>query len=415
MSIASVQSVKAPAAPRAPASAARLVSFLGLALFAASASTTIVGQEAGLALAVLGGLALWTQGRLASARALSLEPAALALVLSWTLSTLFAVEPQASFINMKKLLLLLIIYVFAWLTEDTRALERLVKLLVFVGALVAAYGIATYFLKYRLEEGYRVRATLSSTVTTAGIMLFVLSASLSLALSKISRRARVLFTAASLLSFGCLLLTFTRGAWLGALAALSLIALKSPSRSRRIVWGSIAVLAVAYLVSHNVEQRVASQVEERVSSVAQFGEMSIAGRVSMWLTATSIAQDRPAFGAGLMDLGRLYETYKRADSMFSSGHMHSNYFHVLAATGVLGLAAFVWFLYSICGLLVRNYVQVPREDRFLKAVCLGSTAGFCAFILAGIFEWNFGDAEVVSTLFCVVGLSCASERLRTTA
>jgi O-antigen ligase len=388
-----------------PSSAASRVSLLGLALFAASTSTTIVGQEIGLALMVLGGIALWAQGRLPSARVLSLEPAALALVLSWTLSTLFAIEPQASLINMKKLLLLLIVYGFAWLTEDRKTLERLVKLLVVVGAIVAVYGITTYFFNYRLEEGYRVRATLSSTVTTAGIMLFLLTISLSLALSKIPRRERVLFTAAGLLSFGCLLLTFTRGAWLGALAALPVIAVKSPSRSRRIIWGSIAILAVVYLLSN--------QVEERVASVTQFGETSIAGRISMWLTATSMAQDHPAFGAGLMDLGRLYESYRRADSMFSSGHMHSNYFHVLAATGILGLAAFTWFLYSVCGVLVRNYVRTPAGDRFLKAVCLGSLAGFCAFILAGIFEWNFGDAEVVSTLFCLVGLSCACERLGT--
>ncbi len=403
MNNASVQTVREPHTGKTPDPAARLVSLLGLALFAASTSTTIVGQEIGLALMVLGGTALWSQGRLTSARALSLEPAALALVLSWTLSTLFAVEPRASFVNMKKLLLLLIVYGFAWLTEDKRTLERLVKILVAVGAIVAAYGIATYFLKYRLEEGFRVRATLSSTVTTAGIMLFLLTTSVSLALSKIRRRDRLLFTTAGLLSFGCLLLTFTRGAWLGALVALPVIALKSPSRSRRLIWGSFAVLAAVYVLSNQVEQRVAS--------VTQFGETSIAGRISMWLAATGIAQDHPVFGAGLMDLGRLYEVYRRADSMFSSGHMHSDYFHVLAATGILGLAAFTWFLYSVCSLLVRNYARVSGGDRFLKAVCLGSTAGFCAFILAGVFEWNFGDAEVVSTLFCLVGLSCACERL----
>jgi O-antigen ligase len=386
-------------------SAARRVSLLGLALFAASTSTTIVGQEVGLALIVLGGVTLWVQGRLPAARVLSLEPAALALVLSWTVSTIFAVDPRASLINMKKLPLLLIVYGFAWLIEDRKTLERIVKLLLVVGAIVATYGIAMYFLKYDLEEGYRVRATLSSTVTTAGVMLLLLTVSVSLALSRIGRKERFLFATVSFLSYVCLLLTFTRGAWLGALAALPIIALKSPSKSRSAVWGSLAVLAVVY--------RLSSQVEERVVSVAQFGDTSIAGRVSMWLSATSIARDHPSFGAGLMDLGPLYEVFKRADSMFSSGHMHSNYFHVLAATGILGLAAFIWFLRSVCGLLVRNYARTPASDRFLKAVCLGSLAGFCAFVFAGMFEWNFGDAEVLSTLYCLVGISCACERLNT--
>ncbi len=383
------------------------VALAGLALFAASTSTTIVGQEIGLGLMVLGWLGLVLAGSTAGMRPLSIELPAAAIIVSWALSTAFALDPDASFVNMKKLLLLPIIYGFAWLIRDRRSLERLVRLLVLVGAAVSVYGIVTYFVGYGLEEGYRVRATLSSTVTMAGVLLFVLTLSLSLALSRIRRTDRVMFVLASVASFVCLLLTFTRGAWFGALVSLPVVAILSPSRSRRIVWGTIAVLAVLSLLT--------PRVEERVASVAQFEETSVAGRISMWLTATQVAQDDPAFGEGLMDLGPVYEEYKRPDSMFSSGHMHSNYFHVLASTGVLGLAVFLWFLYSVSRLLVRNYENTPAGDRFMKAVCLGSLAGFCAFVLAGVFEWNFGDAEVVSTLYCVVGLSCACSRLGVSA
>jgi putative inorganic carbon (HCO3(-)) transporter len=379
------------------------LSILGLAVFVASTSTSVVGQEIGLGLMLVGWIALLATGQFGRMNSLSIEAPVLALALAWTLSTIFAIEPQASLVNMKKLFLLPIVYGFAWLVQDRRTVERMVKLLVLVGALVSLYGIVTYFVGFELEEGYRVRATLSSTVTMAGVLLFILALSLSLALSRVDRRERLFFISASVLSFVCLLLTFTRGAWLGAIVSLLLIAYKSPSRGRRIVWGTVAILAAISILS--------PRVEERIASVAQLGEMSIAGRFSMWLSATEVAQDSPFFGVGLMDLGRVYNVYKRADSMFASGHMHSDFFHVLASTGIAGLLAFLWLLYSVCRVLVKNYAGTSHNERFMKAVCLGSLAGFCAFVLAGVFEWNFGDAEVVSTLYCLVGLSCACAAL----
>jgi len=379
------------------------LSVLGLTVFVASTSTSVVGQEIGLGLMLVGWIALLATGQFVRMNSLSIETPVLALALAWTLSTIFAIEPHASLVNMKKLLLLPIVYGFAWLVQDKRTLERMVKLLVLVGALVSLYGIVTYFVGFELEEGYRVRATLSSTVTMAGVLLFVLTLSLSLALSRVQRRDRWFFISASVLSFVCLILTFTRGAWLGAIVSLLLIAYKSPSRGRRIVWATIAILAAISILS--------PRVEERVASVAQVGEMSIAGRFSMWLSATEVAQDSPSFGAGLMDMGRVYDAYRRADSMFASGHMHSDFFHVLASTGIAGLVAFLWLLYSLSRVLVKNYARTSQDERFMKAVCLGSLAGFCAFILAGVFEWNFGDAEVVSTLYCLVGLSCACAAL----
>jgi O-antigen ligase len=380
------------------------ISLIGLLVFSASTSTTVVGQEIGLGFMFLGWLILWTRRAAPGTRPVSLEFPIIALAVAWTLSTIFALDPVPSLINMKKLFLIPIIYGFAWLIEDEKSLRTIVTVMLTVALIVSVYGIISYLRGSNLEESYRVRATMSSTVTLAGVLLLAFALSLSLTVSERVGKKRFLFLLATVFSFLCLTLTYTRGAWLGAIVAILLTFLLSSGRKKTASLVALVLIVIAPLASHHVR--------ERVTSFTQLPEMSISGRFSMWLSATQVAKDHPLFGVGLMDLKEVYDRYKRPDSGFRSGHMHSDFFQVLASTGLLGLAAFLWFLRSVCGLLLRNLLSTERKEGFLTAVCLGSLAGFCGFVTAGIFEWNFGDAEVVSMLYCLIGLACACTRIQ---
>jgi len=378
------------------------MSLIGLLIFSASTSTTIVGQEIGLGIMVVGWLILVMTHAVPGMRLLSLELPIAALAGAWTLSTVFALQPIPSLINMKKLFLIPIMYGFAWLVEDEKSLRTIVTVMLTAALIVSIYGIINYVTGNNLAESYRVRATLGSTVTLAGVLLLAFAVSISLTIIGDTGRWRFLFPVVSLFSFVCLILTYTRGAWLGAILAIIITFLFSTGRRKTALLVAIVLLVIAPLASQHVR--------ERVRSFAQLQEMSIGGRFSMWLSATETAKDRPFFGVGLMDLGKVYDKYKRPDSGFSSGHMHSDFFHVLASTGIVGLAAFLWLLRSICSLLLRNLLSMKRKQGFLFAVCLGTLAGFCGFVAAGMFEWNFGDAEVVSMLYCLIGLTCACAR-----
>jgi O-antigen ligase len=386
--------------------AGKWISLTGLLLFSASTSTTIVGQEVGLGLVFIGWLILWMKRAVPGMKPVSLELPIVALAAAWTLSTIFALEPVPSLVNMKKLLLIPIIYAFAWLIEEEKSLRLIVTVMLTVALLVSAYGIINYLTGSNLAESYRVRATLGSTVTLSGVLLLAFAVSLALILVDTTGRERLLFLLVAVVSFLCLILTYTRGAWLGAILVIVVTFLLSSRRRRAALLVAIVLLVVAPMASQHVRQRV--------TSFTQLQEMSIRGRFSMWLSATEVARDRPLFGAGLMDLNEVYDKYKRPDSGFRSGHMHSDFFHVLASTGFVGLVAFLWFLRSTCRLLLRNLLSTKPKEGFLAAICLGSFAGFCGFVAAGIFEWNFGDAEVVSMLYCLIGLTCACKRIQNT-
>ncbi|MFH0778835.1 MAG: hypothetical protein V2A71_09415, partial [Candidatus Eisenbacteria bacterium] len=67
--------------------AGRLVSLAGLAVFSLSATTTIVGQEIGLSLMLLGLLALLIARGAPGKWRVSIELPVLALLLAWSIST----------------------------------------------------------------------------------------------------------------------------------------------------------------------------------------------------------------------------------------------------------------------------------------------------------------------------------------
>ena len=47
----------------------------------------------------------------------------------------------------------------------------------------------------------------------------------------------------------------------------------------------------------------------------------------------------------------------------------------------------------------------------MKGVVLGSLAGYTGFLVNGLFEWNFGDSEVIMLVWLLTGLALATERL----
>ena len=127
----------------------------------------------------------------------------------------------------------------------------------------------------------------------------------------------------------------------------------------------------------------------------------------MWRTALRIARDHPWTGVGLMDMKPLFA--RHADPAYTGvihGHFHSNFLQMLAAAGAIGLAAFLLFLAAIARALVRAFRTA--HDPLGRAIAIGGLAAFAGFLVEGLFEWNFGDAEVVTLLYALVGMALAA-------
>jgi len=101
---------------------------------------------------------------------------------------------------------------------------------------------------------------------------------------------------------------------------------------------------------------------------------------------------------GLFDNGRL-----------PIGHMHSNLLQIALERGVPALVVWLILLVVYVRMLWRIQRRVSIED-FARGVAVGALGGMIGFFTSGLVHYNWGDSEVVTVLYFIMGLCLVVER-----
>ena len=166
--------------------------------------------------------------------------------------------------------------------------------------------------------------------------------------------------AAALMVANVVFVAYARSAYL-ALAVTSLVAtLGIPRQRARLaaVSALIVLMCGAIWLSPVISQRIERGLQEirETNTSAVITPMGI--RPVMWETAASIVRDAPLIGHGLGSFPEQYRT--RVTQRYTgwkatlTADPHNQYLLILAETGLLGLAAFAWFLFSTLRQRVRG-------------------------------------------------------------
>jgi putative inorganic carbon (HCO3(-)) transporter len=154
------------------------------------------------------------------------------------------------------------------------------------------------------------------------------------------------------LSLG-LLATFTRAAWIGAVAGLVVVLALPRGRFRILPVVAFAALlviafgALAWFVTARpttVPGGVAN-VYARIVSIADLTSPAIAERLAVWKDTPPLIAARPILGWGPGTFGLVYPQFQSADRnavLFDDPHEET--LGVLATRGVVGLIAYLWIL-----------------------------------------------------------------------
>ena len=115
------------------------------------------------------------------------------------------------------------------------------------------------------------------------------------------------------------------------------------------------------------------------------------------------------FGVGLDSV----KGYWRQWGLFDNGrqpigHMHSNLLQIALERGVPALI--VWLI--LLGLYVRMLWRLSRNraDDFARSLALGALGGTIGFFTSGLVHYNWGDSEVVTVVYFIMGLCLVVER-----
>jgi O-antigen ligase len=207
----------------------------------------------------------------------------------------------------------------------------------------------------------------------------------------------LLVTTANLLG---LIFAGERSAWLGGLAG---IAAGAALLSWRLFLKTIVVLSVAGVISYATVPLVHSRVDALFTTRS---DVSSQVRLIVWHRAIREWHRSPIFGIGFqkfphLDIPQAIVPGHSRDIE----HAHSNYLQFLATTGIAGLVAFAYLLFSILRLSRQLYLTGQRAAvPFLSGCGNGLFAAIVSLTVSGLFEYNFGTAQVRLAQWFLTGL-----------
>lgn len=137
-----------------------------------------------------------------------------------------------------------------------------------------------------------------------------------------------------------LILTFSTGGWLGALAGGLVVLLAL--RRRRLATRLGGVAAVALVLVSTLA--ILGILPERLNPLRQTGGF----RLDLWISSLEMVRDHPWLGVGLDNFAYLYQqVYLRegAAAEPNLSHPHNWVLHVWLELGLLGLISFGWLLW----------------------------------------------------------------------
>jgi len=308
-------------------------------------------------------------------------------------SAAFSPDPRTSFIDSKQLVLFLIVPMAYQFGRGARA-TTVLKVVITVGAMSAALGIIQYGLLNYNTLGQRPQGALGHYMTYSGLLLLVIGAAIAHLLFASRDRAWTAMVMPAL--FVALVLTFTRSAWVGAIAATMLLLAMKDVRLVPIV--PVAVVIVFTLAP--------ARLTDRFHSMFDPNDPTNRDRIAMLREGRSMIATHPLTGVGPNMVQRLYATYRDPLAVERvNPHLHNVPIQIAAERGLLALAAWLWFV----GVTLVDLARLHRHARF-RWLTAAALAGMVGMLTAGLFEYNFGDSEFLMLLLVLITLPFAAER-----
>ena len=289
--------------------------------------------------------------------------------------------------------LVLIVLVLNQLLTTRRELKHLltaVYVSLAIPAIVGAYQVATKTGFHESADFSRVRGTFDHPNPFAIYLTMLIVMGVALVLKVERRSVKLALLGAISLCGIFLVLTYTRSAWIATIAGLLVVAFFEGKRLLPLM--GFAVVLVVMLVP-SVAMRFSDLSTETTQSGAAGN--SLVWRFEYWQQALQLSEN-PIVGAGLRTVQASTDVSKEP---------HNDFIRVYVETGLIGLSAYLWFLFS----LVRSARRSIRSTRSAleHSVAVGFAGCLAAFLLLSLVS-NVISQLVILWYFLAFAVAAAA-------
>ena len=305
----------------------------------------------------------------------------------------FSVDPLASVVDSKQLVLFFIVPVVYHIARGEDA-TRVAGVIISVGAASAIIGLMQYSVLHYDNLGQRPQGALSHYMTYSGLLMLVLCAVVARLVFGSRDRAWPALVLPALVV--ALALTLSRNAWIGASVAIGLMFILKDCRLMALL---PVILAALFVVAPG-------GIVNRLQSTFNAQDPTNQDRFAMLEVGARIIWDHPMTGVGPNMVSSVYEQYRPDYAVNPTNlHLHNVPMHIAAERGLPALAIWIWLLIVLSQSLIRQFRH--SHDRVLAVTGL---AAVVAMLVAGLFEYNFGDSEFLMLFLVLVTLPFVAHR-----
>lgn len=221
-----------------------------------------------------------------------------------------------------------------------------------------------------------------------------------------------------------IVLSFSRGAWLGVAAGILAMLMVSARRLpilRLVVVGVLAAIIAGGGI-HYAPAAIQDRYEQLVSQIRLFDSREVmvtpqtfaaVERMAHWQTGLAMFASDPILGIGVGNFNvRFTEFHIHPGFPISAGHAHNYYIQALAETGIVGLVAYL----ALMGTALATCIRAARTgtDGLARAVGIGAVGVTVAVMIHNVVEdlhvLNLGIQLAAVWGLAVVGMRLAEER-----
>jgi len=295
-------------------------------------------------------------------------------------SAAFSSDPRTSFIDCKQLSLFLIVPA-TYRLVNAQQTRTLITVVLTCAGISAVFGVVQFGI------------LLGHYMTYSGLLMTVITVAVARLLFDTKDRTWAALVLPALAV--AVALTSTRSAWVGVCAGVALLFALKDFR----LFAILPIIAAVFfaLAPGMITKRFVSMFDQK--------DPTRIDRLAMVHEGERMIAARPLTGVGPNMVEKRYADYRGDDAVNKvNPHLHNNPLQIAAERGLPALAIWLWFIVAVCRDLQLRFAA--GSQRFLAAAALASVI---ALLTAGLFEYNFGDSEVLMLFLIVVTLPAAAD------
>ncbi len=264
-------------------------------------------------------------------------------------------------------------------------LDKVIKVFIITAFIISLYGISQYFTLGTTSKSWvdielnpdlktRVVGTFGNPNVFAEYLEHILPVAIALVFVYRKWLNKFIASIFVVTMFACLLLTSSRGAWLGFAAGILMFTiLKLAKYIPLFIAGGILAIPL-----------VPKVVLQRISTIGNVQDTSNQYRTYIWEGAINMIKDFWITGVGYGYWAFRNTFYEYTIKGAKAWHSHNMYLEILAEMGIFGLLTFAWVIFSLFFHSIKFILK--SKDKYLSYVSAGLLAGLLSILVHGVAE-----------------------------